>query len=51
MYDLIFVGHFRVLYTGITILFLLLYQNFGIINPIAVRRAKIVYNFGLSECN
>ena len=23
----------------------------NIINPIALRKAKIVYNFGLSECN
>ena len=24
---------------------------FSFINPIALRKAKIVYNFGLSECN
>ena len=24
---------------------------FGDINPIAIRKAKIVYNFGLSDCN
>ena len=23
----------------------------GIVNPIALRKAKIVYHFGLSECN
>ena len=24
---------------------------FWLLNPIALRKAKIVYNFGLSECN
>ena len=24
---------------------------FSIINPVALRKAKIAYNFGLSECN
>ena len=23
----------------------------ALVNPIALRKAKIVYNFGLSECN
>ena len=26
-------------------------DRYRIINPIALRKAKIVYNFGLSECN
>ena len=26
-------------------------SNANVINPIALRKAKIVYNFGLSECN
>ena len=29
----------------------LFYQSENYINPIALRKAKIVYNFGLSECN
>ena len=27
------------------------YVNIILFNPIALRKAKIVYNFGLSECN
>ena len=26
-------------------------MRYVIFNPIALRKAKIVYNFGLSECN
>ena len=26
-------------------------NSFILVNPIALRKAKIVYNFGLSECN
>ena len=31
--------------------FLMYFHPFSFINPIALRKAKIVYNFGLSECN
>ena len=36
------------LFTGITILITKILTLF---NPIALKKAKIVYNFGLSECN
>ena len=32
-------------------LFLIKTQASEVFNPIALRKAKIVYNFGLSECN
>ena len=34
-----------------TMFFFIYYELFGDFNPIALRKAKIVYNFGLSECN
>ena len=34
-----------------TFLWLQKVVTFGSFNPIALRKAKIVYNFGLSECN
>ena len=34
-----------------TVILSMIYLNIDLLNPIALRKAKIVYNFGLSECN
>ena len=44
------VPHFQTLLTQ-SRLYLFIVQVYRLFNPIALRKAKIVYNFGLSECD